>query len=373
MMRRAVVLCLGLLASPVVAQEDPASAALRAKGLLEEAAVALDHAQGARDRVAALTQTVKAYEAGLAALRTGLRQAAIREKALTQELNSAQGQVADLLASLLTIGRSPAPVQLTHPDGPTGTARAGMILSEVSPALQAEADTLARDLDEVKTLRALQQTAADTLREGLRGAQEARTALSAAISDRTDLPTKFTADPVKTAVLVASSESLGSFADNLGQIVAGEELEGGPDVHEQRGMLELPVQGTILRAAGQPDAAGIVRPGWVIATAPGALVTTPAAATIRYLGPLLDYGNVMIIEPGPGILFVLAGMEQVYGEVGQVLPAGHPLGMMHGAGVAQGEILTQADTGQNTETLYLEVRENQEPVDPDEWFKTDKE
>lgn len=373
MMRRAVVLCLGLLASPVVAQEDPASAALRAKGLLEEAAVALDHAQGARDRVAALTQTVKAYEAGLAALRTGLRQAAIREKALTQELNSAQGQVADLLASLLTISRSPAPVQLTHPAGPTGTARAGMILTEISPALQAEADGLARDLEEVRTLRALQQSAADTLREGLSGAQEARTALSAAISDRTDLPKKFTADPVQTAVLVASSETLESFADNLGEIVVGDELEGGPDVHEQRGMLSLPVQGTILREAGQPDAARIERPGWVIATAPGALVTTPAAATIRYLGPLLDYGNVMIIEPGPGILFVLAGLEQVYGEVGQVLPAGHPLGLMGGAGVAQDEILTQASAGQNTETLYLEVREDQETVNPAEWFKTDKE
>ncbi|MEZ5674302.1 MAG: hypothetical protein R3D81_03325 [Thalassovita sp.] len=46
--------------------------------------------------------------------------------------------------------------------------------------------------------------------------------------------------------------------------------------------------------ADESDAAGIARPGVVLATRPRALVTTPTAATIRYLGPLLDYGNVMI-------------------------------------------------------------------------------
>lgn len=373
MIRRAAAFCLILWALPLAAQQDPAAAAARAKGLLEEASVALQSASGARNRVSALTQTVKAYEAGLAAMRAGMRQAAIREKALSQELNAKRSEVADLLASLQTIGRTPAPVQLTHPDGPTGTARAGMILSEISPALQSEVDELAAQLDEVAMLRALQQSAADTLQEGLTGAQEARTALSKAISERTDLPRRFTSDPVKTAILLASTETLGDFADGLGQIVDGQALGGGPDVRNRKGVLPLPVEGTILRAANQPDAAGITRPGWIIATAPGALVSTPAAATIRYLGPLLDYGNVMILEPGPDILLVLAGLDQVYGEVGQVLPAGHPVGLMGGATVAPDEILTQADSGQNSETLYLEIREMQEPVDPANWFKTNKE
>jgi septal ring factor EnvC (AmiA/AmiB activator) len=35
----------------------------------------------------------------------------------------------------------------------------------------------------------------------------------------------------------------------------------------------------------------------VLATRPNALVTTPWPSSVRYAGPLLDYGNVIILEP----------------------------------------------------------------------------
>ena len=60
------------------------------------------------------------------------------------------------------------------------------------------------------------------------------------------------------------------------------------------------------------------------------MVISPWAATIRYTGPLLDYGNVMILEPGGGYLLVLAGLEQVYGTVGDVVARGAALGLMGG-------------------------------------------
>ena len=66
----------------------------------------------------------------------------------------------------------------------------------------------------------------------------------------------------------------------------------------QIGSLALPVQGIVLRRANQPDAAGVARPGIIMATRPGAIVTTPAAATIRYSGPLLEFGNVVILAAG---------------------------------------------------------------------------
>ncbi len=51
-------------------------------------------------------------------------------------------------------------------------------------------------------------------------------------------------------------------------------------------------------------------PALLIATRPAALVTAPWPATIRYRGPLLDYGNVMIVEPSSGYLLVLAGLAR---------------------------------------------------------------
>ena len=98
----------------------------------------------------------------------------------------------------------------------------------------------------------------------------------------------------------------------------------------------------VLRRPDEADAAGVRRPGLTLATRPRALVTAPWPATIRYRGPLLDYGNVMILEPGGGYLLVLAGLDTVYGEVGEVVAAGAPLGLMGGAETATAEFLASA-------------------------------
>ena len=148
-----------------------------------------------------------------------------------------------------------------------------------------------------------------------------------------------------------------------------------PDISERKGTLALPVRGRILRRAGEADAAGIRRPGLIMATPPHALVTTPTAATLRYKGPLLDYGNVAILEPQAGILLVLAGMETVYGEVGEVLPGGSPVGLMGSAEADADGILptgTQQTGTDWSETLYIEMRETNTPVDPESWFRTDE-
>ncbi|MCZ4352490.1 peptidase M23 [Roseovarius aestuarii] len=369
---------LGLFAAPglVAAQSDPAAEAQEAAILLEDATRALDAATGARNRVKALTQTVRAYEAGLRAMREGLRQAAIQQQRLEQELAASEDDVAQLLGVLQSMGSAPTPVLMLHPSGPLGTARSGMLLADVTPALNARAEALRAKLTELAQLRSLQQSAADTLARGLSGAQTARTELSQAIADRTDLPRRFTEDPVKTALLIASTETLDGFASGLSQIALGEVPGSLPGIEDRRGKLPLPVQGRILRRAGEADAAGIVRPGIVMAAPPRAVVTTPAPATLRYHGPLLDYGNVAILEPQSGILLVLAGMDVVYGQIGQVLPGGSPVGLMGGIETADDEIvpaeLQQAAT-EWTQTLYIEVRQDNAPVDPALWFKTDKE
>lgn len=359
----------------LAAPEDPATAARAAAKALEEAAVSLSQADSARDRVKALTQTLKAYEDGLEAMRDGLRRVALQEGRLTEELRAREDDVAQLLGALQSIAAAPAPVTMVHPDGPTGTARAGMLLADVTPALNARAQALRAKLEEVQTLRTLQQSASDTLQNGLDGVQKARAELSQALADRTDLPKRFTEDPVKTAILISSTETLEGFASGLYDISEDEAAGSLPDISHRKGDLPLPVQGRVLLRAGETDAAGISRPGVVLATRPRALITTPTAATIRYLGPLLDYGNVMILEPQSGLLFVLAGLDTVYGQAGQVLPGGSPVGLMGGQDAGAGTILSQAGDGagtQATETLYIEVRQDNAAVDPATWFKMKK-
>ncbi|MEM6657718.1 MAG: peptidase M23 [Pseudomonadota bacterium] len=364
-----------LLGGTAIAQTDPSQAALQAAAMLEQASISLTEADGARDRVHALTETIKAYEAGLAAMRDGLRMAATREAQVTAELRAQEKDVAQLLGVLQTIETTAPPVLMLHPSGPLGAARTGIMLSDVTPGLHARAQDLAQTLSEVRTLRLLQQDAADTLTEGLSGVQNARTQLSEAIADRTDLPKRFVEDPVRTAILISSTETLDGFASGLSEISEGEIARTDVSVSARKGQIGLPVQGVILHRAGETDAAGVTRPGLVLATRPRALVTSPTAATIRYRGPLLDLGNLVILEPQPGLLFVISGLQEVYGEIGQVIPEGSPVGLMPGETPEIGAILSTTSDGTGTdrsETLYIEVRQDNSPVDPESWFRTDK-
>ena len=358
-----------------LAQTEAADQARRAMGDLERASAQLDAAEGARDRVQALTQTIQAFEVGLGAMRESLRQAAINEAQLSKKLQARDGEVAQLLGVLQSIGGNPSPTLFLHPDGPIGTARAGMLLAELTPALNARADQLRQDLEDVQTLRVLQADAAKRLQEGLTEVQRARTELNQAMANRTDLPKRFTEDPVRTAILISTSETLSGFASGLSQMTS-EQIEPAPlNIDGQVGTLPLPVQGLVLRRANETDAAGVTRPGIILATRPRAIVTTPTAATIRYIGPLLDLGNVIILEPRANTLFVLAGLDTVYGEAGQVIASGTPIGLMGMPASSTGNVLSPNGDGagiERSETLYIEVRENNIPQDPAEWFLTDK-
>ncbi len=372
---RALLIAIVLCPVTATAQNDPATAALEAATLLEQASVALTEAESARDRVQALTDTIQAYETGLSAMRDGLRRAALRESQLTAELRMREDEVAQLLGVLQTIETTAPPVLMLHPSGPLGAARTGMMLSEVTPGLNARAQALASDLNEVQTLRNLQQSAADTLTDGLSGVQDARTQLSKAMADRTDLPHRFVEDPVRTAILISSTETLDGFASGLAEISDGEIASTEVDVTDQKGGIALPTHGIVLHRAGETDAAGVTRPGMILGTRPRALVVSPTAATIRYRGPLLDLGNLVILEPQPGLLFVFSGLQEVYGQTGQVIPKGTPVGLMPGETPGIGAIMSTSGDGTGTdrsETLYIEVRQDNSPVDPESWFRTDK-
>lgn len=362
---------LALLALPARAETVTEQAAA-ASAQLQEAINALDAASSSRDRVAALTATIRAYENGLAALRSALREAELREATLKLQFEAQRDQVAQLLGTLSTLEATPEPLLLLHPDGPLGMARSGMLIADVTPALQTQSEKLKLQLGELAELQRLEKASAETLTAGLAAAQKARTELSQAIADRTDLPKRFTEDPEAMKQLLDSADTLDAFAAGL---APNSGTGGTPGFEAAKGSLALPVLGSILRRPGEADAAGVRRPGLTLATGPRALVTTPWPATIRYLGPLLNYGNVMILEPGDGYLLVLAGMQTLYGEVGEVIAAGAPVGLMGGGDPGVQEFLVAAaqDGGaRDTETLYLELRQGADPVDPMAWFAATK-
>ncbi|MRX49298.1 peptidoglycan DD-metalloendopeptidase family protein [Paracoccus sp. S-4012] len=351
-----------------------AAETMAAAASIREATARLEQALSADDQVVALTGLIRAYEEAQAALRDGLRRASARESEIRAAFNARRDTLGRVLAVMATVERAPETTLLLHPAGAEATARSGLVMATVAPALQAEAEAMRRGLDEIAEVRRVQEAAAVTLAEGLGRVQEARRLLASAVTDRSTIPTRFLDDPAELQALTASADSL----DALATGVASLEADVGPpltDFEGAEGGLPMPVMGTVLRGYGEADRAGVPRPGIVVATRPRALVTTPWSATIRFRGPLLDYGNVMILEPSRGYLLVFAGLAQVFGETGDVLAAGDPVGLMGGAEGTPREFgvnfVVDAARGTDApeaETLYIELRKGKETLDPADWF-----
>lgn len=353
---------LALLATATPAQADPAERAIEAARALEAATIGMQQATSGRSRITALSETIQAYEDGLLALREGLREAQLREAVLARQFSAAGTDLSRLLAVLMATDRVDPSLALLHPEGALQTARAAMLLGELSPIMAREVAELRDALDDLRAVRRARQYGLLALEQGLETAQAARVALAQAIAERGPLPQRLIDSPDYLDALARDSATLQDFADELSQRSAHGDAAPVAGFASARGTLDLPVRATLLHRFGQPDAAGVVRQGLVLATSPQALVTAPWSATVRYAGPLSGHGQVVILEPAEAVLMVLSGLADTLVQTGEIIPLGTPLGSMPAAHS------NETGSGSRSETLYFEMRQDGKPIDPEPWF-----
>ena len=358
--------------SLAMAQSSKALETIFAIEALDLATANLTKAKKAKKRIKSISQAIQSYEETLAILRISVRDLTLQQSQVQSVLDQNENEIMQLLGVLTTVQKAPIAGQMLHPNGPLATARSGMIISDIVPILQENVDQLRDQVMVLQQLSETQHRANNSLQTGLMELQNAHSNLGRAIVNREELPKRFIADPEKMEILVKASKDLETFAASVQSIALNEPSVSLPSVRDRKGNLNLPVRGKVLRKFNEADAAGIKRSGIILATDPKAIVISPTAATIRYLGPLLDYGNVAILEPQNGLLFVFAGMDTLYGEIGQVIPALSPIGLMPSQSNEVDKIFkTKANiySGKLSETLYVEVRSGSETENPLDWFK----
>ena len=109
-----------------------------------------------------------------------------------------------------------------------------------------------------------------------------------------------------------------------------------------RSRLTAPVEGTPLTSFGGRSAG--------LRWAASGPVKAPAAARVAYVGPLAGWGQVVILDLGPGWRGVVAGLSSTDVETDQR--------------VADGDILGRAEG-----EAYFELRRDDQPVDPAPWLR----
>jgi septal ring factor EnvC (AmiA/AmiB activator) len=114
----------------------------------------------------------------------------------------------------------------------------------------------------------------------------------------------------------------------------------------------LPVAGRTVAGFGVPGDTGTSN-GITLAPRPGAQVVSPAAGRVAFAGPYRGYGRIVIVEHDGGWTSLVTGLARVDVRVGDRLVAGAPLGV----------------AGQGQPTISLELRRENEPVNPLQYLR----
>ena len=322
-------------------QAEQRDAQVRARRLRADAAQARGELAALERRLAALNAETGAEDARIESQRARLRALNAREAALAARMAEARGAQGRVLSSLVRLSRDPPPALLIPAEEAIDTTRAAILLKAMAPELERRAAAVGarqRELARVRRLAALSSAelfALESRRVDRRAEIDAMTARRLQLVAVLDAEAEEAERAVRA--LSARLRTLGveplpvETAEPISRLPAGRERLVAP-------LAEAPIARYSARA-----------PGWRWA-ADGAEASSPAPATVAFVGEVDGFGPVIVLDLGPGWRAIVGGVTD---------PA-----VAEGARVQAGQALGRAD-----QDLYLELRRDERPVDPGPWLE----
>jgi septal ring factor EnvC (AmiA/AmiB activator) len=369
-------------------------------------------------RLVETADLIKKSEGQLTAIETRLGELEAQEKLLKGSLNQRRDQIVKLLSALQRMGRNPPPVFITRREDALQMVRSAMLLAAAFPELGDQARALAARLGELVRVMTEIRTQGEQLRAEMTRLTDARTRLSGLMEEKrvsleqrqselkqmrtaaaeiSDSVTDLNELIARLDQAVKNNTGLGAYEEETRQrAAAGHKpaAEGTPGTKEgdakttdvvelspgatlgspgrikpeiafadAKGRLPLPVQGRQVLKFGEKTQYGGQSKGIVLETRQGAQVTSPCDGWIVYAGEFRSYGQLLIINAGGGYHVLLAGLSQIDVQPGQFVLAAEPVGTMNGWPQQ-----AQPAAANSAPVLYVEVRKDGTPIDPDPWW-----
>jgi len=350
----------------------------------------------------AAAQRVKLAEIEVADVETRLSDLIIAELEVRGRLDGSNAEIANVLAALERISLNPPPALIVDPDDALGSARSAILIAAIVPQLRAKADSVTTDLTELTNIKAAALAEEATLRANHAVLEEEQLRIATLIAARKQgigvRTTQLQAEEQEAMALAARAATLKELVDSLSAQVssvttaaAAADAALDPDLpvmsaaeielalansartepalpfRVAKGYLTVPANGVTVLDYGASDGFGGISHGISLVTRAEAQVVAPADGWVLYKGPYLNYGQIIILNTGQSYTALLAGLETVTVDIGQFVQMGMPLGTM-GSRTIGSTVTTSAGAAQPT--LYIELRENNEPVDPTGWWAT---
>ncbi|MEB2845185.1 murein hydrolase activator EnvC [Endobacterium cereale] len=348
----------------------------------------------------------KELEAQILASEEKIAQLGVRQDAIKKSLHDRRAILAEVLAALQRMGRSPPPALLVTPEDALGSVRSAILLGAVVPGMRKQATALVNDLGALASLQKDATTEKTRVSETITASleEDKRMQLLMAENDKQSQTgaADLAAEQQRTDELASRAESLSSLIESLENDItsirdaaerarleeerqkqlSAEEREkarqlaesGVPDKNRiapaypfssLKQKLELPVAGDILRSWDDPDGTGHPARGMTVASGPKAVVTAPADGLVVFAGAFRSYGQMVILNAGDGYHVVMTGMNTVNVRQGKFVFAGEPIALMGEKRVASATALALET---DRPTLYIEFRKDGSPVDSAPWW-----
>jgi len=320
---------------------------VRARRLRADAAEAAREMVRLDTKLAGLRRDVTLDDQLLDAQRTRLKELGAREAVLVSALARERGRLGRLLSALQMMSRRPPPPLLVPASQAVDTVRASILIKAITPELERRARDLSGRQAEIGRIRRLAALSSEQL----------FTTESAQSDRRSEIEDLSGRKAALAAVLRAEAEQAERAARTLEARIRA--LGARPPVVEAQASAptttRLPAGRS--RLAAPTSGAPVQRferssPGWRW-RADGATARAPAEARVDYAGPLKGWGQVVILDLGPGWRAVVAGLDTVDVQVGQTVGEGASLGRAPRADDAE---------------IYFELRRDDRPVDPAPWI-----
>lgn len=348
------ILILALAAGPAVGRQSGGSEvrrleaeyrdeAVRARRLRAEAAAAGREIAGLEARLTTLRAEADGGDVRMQAQRARLNELTRREAALVAELTRERGRQGRMLSALQMMSRRPPPPLLIPADQAVDTVRAAILLKAMAPQIEARVRTLRARQDELIRIRRLAVLSSEALLTAESEQGDRLAEIESLGARRTALAAVLRAEATEAEraarVLEARIRSLGGDT-----AVPDTPAEAGRSLPAGRSRLARPLAGEPAQKFGGGST------GWRW-RADRRMAGAPAAGRVAYAGPLAGWGQVVILDLGPGWRAVVAGLDDLTVAAGSRVEEGQTLGRS----AADGEV-------------YFELRRDERPVDPAPWL-----
>lgn len=340
-------------------------------------------------------QRVKLAEIEVADVEERLSNLIVQELEVRGRLDGADAEIANVLAALERISLNPPPALIVDPADALGSARGAMLIAAILPQLRARADAVATDLKELMAIKEQALAEEATLKANYAVLEEEQLRIATLIAARKQgieqMGSALETEEREAMELAERAGTLRELIDALSaraaqtNAPAASQTEAPPLSPEAielafanaartepavpfpmaRGHLAQPANGVTVVQFGARDGFGGIAQGQSIVTRAEAQVVAPADGWVLYKGPYLNYGQIVILNTGQGYTALLAGLETISVDIGQFVLMGEPLGQMGSRTIGR-TVTTNAGNAQPT--LYIELRQNNEPIDPEGWW-----